>query len=73
MVSDQIKGGLLAVLAVVVMIVMSLIMFTITLWVMDVAADWVFSDSLSANWGVLSAALLTIGSALGGAGVRWEY
>lgn len=62
-------GGLVAaIIGTVVLIILSIIYFVITLFVVKAAASIVFSGStLSVDWAVLDAALITIGSMFGGA------
>jgi hypothetical protein len=54
----------------VIGIILSIIYFVITLFVVKAAADIVFAESLGTDMAVLSAALITVGSMLGGAGMR---
>ncbi len=61
-----------AVLATLLMIIMSIIMFIITLFIIQVAADVVFDVGVSTDWAVLSAAILTIGSAVGGGVIKFD-
>lgn len=63
---DAIKGIGMMILSAIILIILSIIWFIILLFVVNVAADVVFSDSLDPNWGVLAAALITLGSILGG-------
>ena len=54
----------------VIGIILSIIYFVITLFVVKAAADIVFAESLGTDMAVHSAALITVGSMLGGAGMR---
>jgi hypothetical protein len=66
-----IVGVLLAlILATLIAIVLSIIYFVIALFVIDVAAGIVFDTPLGTDMAVLSAALLTIGTMIAGAGIR---
>ena len=53
--------------ATIMMVVLGLIYFFLTLLIVKVAADVLFDDSLSANWGAFSAALLTAAVVISGA------
>ena len=53
--------------ATIMLVVLSLIYFILTLFVIKAAADVVFTDSLSASTGVLAAALVTLGVIIAGA------
>ena len=64
--NEMIKSIGMMIISAIVLIVLSIIWFIILLFVVNVAADIVFSDSLDPNWGVLAAALITLGSILGG-------
>jgi succinate dehydrogenase hydrophobic anchor subunit len=64
--NDAIKAIVMMILSAIVLIVLSIIWFIILLFVVDVAADVVFSQNIDPNWGVLAAALITLGSILGG-------
>ncbi|HUV25451.1 MAG TPA: hypothetical protein VMW26_08490 [Methanomassiliicoccales archaeon] len=64
--NEAIKAIGMMIIAAVVLIVLSIIWFMILLFVVNVAADVVFSESLDPNWGVIAAALITLGSILGG-------
>lgn len=54
----------------VIGIVLSIIYFVITLFVVKAAADMVFAENLGTDMAVLAAALITVGSMLGGSGMR---
>jgi hypothetical protein len=54
----------------VIGIVLSIIYFVITLFVVKAAADIVFAENLGTDMAVLAAALITVGSMLGGSGMR---
>ncbi len=51
-------------------IVLSIIYFVITLFVVKAAADIVFAENLGTDMAVLAAAIITVGSMLGGSGMR---
>ena len=53
--------------ATVMMIILGLIYFFLTLLIVKVAADVLFEDGLDANWGALSAALVTAAVIISGA------
>jgi len=46
-------------IATVMMVILGLIYFVLTLLVVKAAANILFTDELSANWGTLAAALVT--------------
>ncbi|MDW5564275.1 MAG: hypothetical protein SA339_13755 [Methanomassiliicoccus sp.] len=54
----------------VIGIILSIIYFVITLFVIKASADIVFSENLSVDWAVLAAALVTVGSMVGGVSMR---
>jgi hypothetical protein len=54
----------------VIGIVLSIIYFVITLFVIKASADIVFAENIGTDMAVLAAALVTVGSMLGGAGMR---
>lgn len=58
------------VIGMIIGIVLSIIFFVITLFIIKAGADIVFGENISVDWAVLSAALVTIGSMLGGSGMR---
>ena len=77
---DRVRGGgerlgikakldVLAVtlVATVMMIILGLIYFFLTLLIVKVATDVLFEDGLGANWGALSAALVTAAVIISGA------
>ncbi|NIQ07942.1 MAG: hypothetical protein GWO20_20165 [Candidatus Korarchaeota archaeon] len=53
--------------ATVLLIILGIIYFGITLYIVKVASNLFFGKGLEANWAVLSAALLTFGALLAGA------
>jgi len=54
-------------IASLVSILMGILYFGITLWVIKVASNFFFGASLDANWAVLSAAIVATGAVLAGA------
>jgi len=56
----------MTIVSTIILIILGIIYFAITLWVIKVAADWIFDASLSVDWAVLAAAIVTLGSMLGG-------
>ena len=50
----------------IILIILSIIYFTITLFIVQIAADIVFTDPISVDWAVLASAIITLGSMLGG-------
>ena len=64
-------GSLVAwLIGTVIGIILSIIYFVITLFVVKAGADIVFAENLGTDMAVLAAALITVGSMLGGAGMR---
>ena len=66
------RGRLVAgIVGTIILIILSIIYFVITLFVVKAAADIVFAEAISVDWAVLAAAIITLGSMFGGAmGVR---
>ncbi len=65
-------GGWIAlIIGMIIAIILSIIFFTITLFIVKAAADIVFGSGnlISSDFGVLTAGIITVGSMLGGAGV----
>lgn len=54
-------------LAAIMLIILAVIFFGITLWVIGVASAMFFGSTPDANWAVLAAALLSLGAVLAGA------
>jgi len=54
-------------LAAIMLIILAVIFFGITLWVIGAASAMFFGSTPDANWAVLSAALLSLGAVLAGA------
>lgn len=61
-------GGsiVMTIAATIVLIILSIIYFTITLFVVKAAANIIFDGGLSGDFGVLAASIITLGSMLGG-------
>jgi len=60
-------GGLVAgIIGTIILIILSIIYFVITLFVVKAAADIVFTEAISVDWAVLAAAIITLGSMFGG-------
>jgi hypothetical protein len=67
MMKEEVMGFLMVIAGTIMLIILGIIYFAITLLVIKVAVEFIFeSGSLDANWGALAAALLTVGSMLGG-------
>ncbi len=58
-VKENLEGLLVTVVASVLLIVLGIIYFGITLWVIKTASNSFFGPGLDANWAVLSAAILS--------------
>jgi hypothetical protein len=54
-------------IATIMMVILGLIYFILTLVVIKGATDIMFTDNLSANWGALAAALVTMAVIIAGA------
>lgn len=54
----------------IIMIILSVIYFVITLFVIKAAADIVFAESIGVDMAVIAAAIVTLGSMLGGTAMR---
>jgi hypothetical protein len=63
---EDLKSILMTVLSTLVLIVVGIIYFAITLAIIDVSAWVLLGANLDENWAVLSAAIITLGSMLGG-------
>lgn len=48
-------------------VVLGIIYFGVTLWIIKMASGFFFGSGLDANWAVLSAALMSVGAILAGA------
>ena len=53
-------------IASILMVLLGIIYFGITLWVVKTASNYFFGPGLEANWAVFSAAILSAGSILAG-------
>lgn len=63
---EDVKSVLMTVLSTLVLIVVGIIYFAITIAIIDVSAWALLGANLDENWTVLSAAIVTLGSMLGG-------
>lgn len=63
---EEVKSVAMTVLSTLVLIVVGIIYFAITLAIIDVSAWVLLGANLDENWAVLSAAIITLGSMLGG-------
>ena len=70
MVFNEIKEGFgaiaVAAFASLILIIMGILYFGITLWVIKAASDFFFGVGLEANWAVLSAAIMSAAGVLVG-------
>jgi len=64
---DELRIVLVTILSTGVLIMLGFIYFALTLFVIKIASDAIFAISVDTNWAVLAAALITLGSMLGGA------
>ena len=51
----------------VLLILLGIVYFGVTLWIVKSASNYFFGPGLDANWAVLSAALMSVGAILAGA------
>ena len=63
---EDVKSILMTIVSTLVLIVVGIIYFAITLAIIDVSAWVLLGANLDENWTVLSAAIVTLGSMLGG-------
>lgn len=63
---EEVKSVVMTVLSTLVLIIVGIIYFAITLAIIDVSAWVLLGANLDENWAVLSAAIITLGSMLGG-------
>lgn len=54
-------------IASLVSILLGMLYFGVTLWVIKTASDFFFGSGIEANWAVLAAAILSTGAVLAGA------
>lgn len=66
-IKEGLKTLLVSVIASVFLIILGIIYFGITLWVIKIASEYFFGPGLDANFAVLSAAILAVGGILAGA------
>lgn len=64
---DGLKAIFITVFVSVILIILGLVYFGITLWIIKGASNIFFGEGLEANWAVLSAALLSTGAVVAGA------
>jgi len=69
--ASKIFGGLwvvaVALVSSLVSILLGILYFGVTLWVIKTASDFFFGSGIEANWAVLAAAMLSTGAILAGA------
>jgi uncharacterized protein (DUF697 family) len=69
--ANKIFGGLwvvaVALVSSLVSILLGILYFGVTLWVIKTASDFFFGSGIEANWAVLAAAMLSTGAILAGA------
>lgn len=58
---------LVTIISSVILIIMGIVYFAATLWIIKAAAGFIFETELNANWAVLSAAILATGAIVAGA------
>ncbi len=64
---EELMAVLMMIVVSLILILLSIVYFIITLFVIKVAADVVFDNAVDENWAVLAAALITLGTMIGGA------
>ncbi|NIQ04562.1 MAG: hypothetical protein GWO20_02165 [Candidatus Korarchaeota archaeon] len=65
--TSSVEALVVTFVATVLLIILGIIYFGITLYIVKIASNLFFGKGLEANWAVLSAALLTFGALLAGA------
>ncbi|MBS3814994.1 MAG: hypothetical protein KGY45_00340 [Hadesarchaea archaeon] len=61
-IKEGLKNLLITSIASVLLVVLGIIYFGITLWIIKIASKTFFGTGLEANWAVLSAAILATGA-----------
>lgn len=59
---ELLKAMAMTIVSSLVLIILSIIYFGITIWVVKVASEFFFGPGLDANWAVVAASLITLGS-----------
>lgn len=68
--ADMLGSMLNLIVGTIIGIVLSIIYFVLTLFIVKAAADIVFAENIGTDMAVLAAALITVGSMLGGSGMK---
>jgi hypothetical protein len=66
-VTQSLELFMVTLLAAIMLIILAVIFFGLTLWIIGAASAMFFGSIPDANWAVLSAALLSLGAVLAGA------
>ena len=66
-ITEGLRALVVTFVASILLIILGLIYFGITLWIIKAASEVFFGTGLEANWAVLSAALMAVGAILAGA------
>ena len=66
-IKESLESTLLAIVASALLIIVTIIYFGITLWVVKIGSNMFFGPGLETNYAVLAAALLSASGVLGGA------
>ena len=66
-VKESLESTLLVIVASLLLIIVTIIYFGITLWVVKIGSNLFFGTGLTANFAVLAAAILSASGVLGGA------
>ncbi|MEM3556164.1 MAG: hypothetical protein QXF56_05580 [Candidatus Micrarchaeia archaeon] len=72
-ITEGLKALVVSAIASLVLIILGVIYFGITLWIIKAASNTFFGAGLEANWAVLSASLLATGAVLAGALEKKEF
>ncbi len=64
--NDDVKSFVMTILSTLVLFLVGIVYFIITLAIIDISAWVVLGSNLDENWAVLSAAIVTLGSIIGG-------
>ena len=64
--NDDVKSFVMTILSTLVLFLVGIVYFMITLAIIDISAWVLLGSDLNENWAVLSAAIVTLGSIIGG-------
>ena len=64
--NDDVKSFVMTILSTLILFLVGIVYFMITLAIIDISAWVLLGSDLNENWAVLSAAIVTLGSMIGG-------